>query len=489
MTLMAVAVMARRMINLEKECSLLNAIRRAMKLGRFNQEILTLKNRLPAAVRKVFSRIELTLHYQMHMKYLFILGLISLGTRTEAQTPDSVYMPNIYSAKLFLKGNQAAYPVMSLNGMDQLDLEFDDLDADVKTYYYTYQLCNADWTPVQISTFDYIRGFAQNQLTDYRFSSVALIRYTHYHARLPENNSRLTLSGNYILKVYLNNDETKIAFTKRLLVVQNAVSIAAQILLPMNPQYSATHQKLQFTVNSKGLNISNPFQQLHVVILQNNRWDNAIYMGNPSFYSGNNFVYNSDDVPIFPGGNQWRWIDLQSFRFQSDRIAHVDYLKNGDVITAKPDKDRSGAPYYFYTDNNGSYIIETTDGVDPNWQGDYGRVRFVYVPPDKTPMEGKDLYILGEFTGYKLNDASHMIFNPASGAYEGSALLKMGYYNYAYVTVNNTDPQGVPSFEFTEGNHSETENNYDILVYYRPLGGRSDQLVGMYSMNSMNSLR
>jgi len=26
-------------------------------------------------------------------------------------------------------------------------------------------------------------------------------------------------------------------------------------------------------------------------------------------------------------------------------------------------------------------------------------------------------------------------------------------------------------------------------VYYRPLGGRSDQLVGMYSMNSMNSLR
>jgi hypothetical protein len=95
MTLMAVAVMARRMINLEKECSLLNAIRRAMKLGRFNQEILTLKNRLPAAVRKVFSRIELTLHYQMHMKYLFILGLISLGTRTEAQKPDSVYMPNI----------------------------------------------------------------------------------------------------------------------------------------------------------------------------------------------------------------------------------------------------------------------------------------------------------------------------------------------------------------------------------------------------------
>ena len=148
-------------------------------------------------------------------------------------------MPNIYSAKLYLKGNQLAYPIITLNGNEQLELVFDDLDADVKIYYYTYQLCNADWTPVQVSTFDYIRGFAQNQITDYRYSSVALIRYTHYHLLLPENNSRITLSGNYLLKVYLNNDTSKLAFTKRLLVVQNAVSITAQILPPMNPQFSS----------------------------------------------------------------------------------------------------------------------------------------------------------------------------------------------------------------------------------------------------------
>ncbi len=423
------------------------------------------------------------------MKYLFLLALVWIGTDLEAQTPDSVYTPNICSARLFLKGNQLANPVISLKGNEQLVLEFDDLDADVKSYYYTYQLCNADWTPVQISTFDYIQGFAQNQIMDYQFSSVALIHYTHYHILLPENNSRLTLSGNYMVKVYLNNDTSRIAFTKRLLVVQNTVSIAAQILTPMNPQLSQTHQKLQFTVNSNGLTISNPFQQLHVVILQNSRWDNAIYMGNPSFYSGTNFVYNSDDVPEFPGGNQWRWLDLQSFRFQSDRIARADYLKNGTTINVKPDKDRSNLPYYYITDNNGKYIIETTDGVNPNSQGDYGRVKFAFVPPDNTAFEGKDLYLLGEFTGYQLNDASRMVFNPSSGAYEGSALLKMGFYNYAYVTVNSNEPHGMPSFEITEGNHFETVNNYDILVYYRPLGGRADQLVGIYSMNTMNNLR
>ena len=423
------------------------------------------------------------------MKYLFILLTVLAGKSLSAQTPDSVYMPNIFSAKLFIKGNQLAYPVLSLNGYEQMELSFDDLDADLKTYYYTYQLCNADWTPVQISTFDYIRGFAQNQITDYHYSSLALIRYTHYHQLLPENNSRLTLSGNYMLKVYRDNDTSKLAFTKRILVVQNAVSIDAQVLTPMNPQISATYQKLQFTVNSKALPISNPFQQLHVVVLQNFRWDNAVYMPNPTFYSGNNFVFNSDDVPVFPGGNQWRWIDLQSFRFQSDRIAKVDYLKNGYIIYARPDRDRSGQPYYYYADNNGKYFIQTTDLIDPNWQADYGRVRFVFVPPDNTPFEGKELYLLGEFTGYHLNDASHMTFNPASGAYEGSALLKMGLYNYAYVTVNSGDPRVIPSSELTEGNHFETVNYYDILVYYRPMGSRADQLVGIYSMNTQNNLR
>jgi hypothetical protein len=420
------------------------------------------------------------------MKYLFILFLIAGFATARAQSPDSVYMPNIASAKLFLKGNQYSYPILTLGGSDRMTLDFDDLDADSKQYYYTYQLCNADWTPVDISSFDYIRGFAQNQITDYRYSSVALIRYTHYHISLPEANTQITAAGNYMLKVYINNDTSQLAFTKRLLVVQSIASVTAQLLVPGNPQQSGTHQKLQFTVNTNALSITNPFQQIHVVVLQNNRWDNAIFMGDPSFYSGSSFVYNSDDVPVFPGGNQWRWADLQSFHFQSDRIAKADYLKNGTVVTMKPDKDRSGSPYHYISDNYGKYSIQTTDLISPNYQGDYARVRFEFDPPDHQPLEGKDMYLLGEFTGYKYNNSTKMVFDPSSGKYEGSALMKMGFYNYCYVTLDNTVPGVRPSFEFTEGNHFEAVNNYDILVYYRPLGGRFDQLVAVYSMNTMN---
>jgi hypothetical protein len=436
---------------------------------------------------KFFTELRYHCITSFAMKYLLIICLSWLWSPVAAQAPDSVYMSNIHSAQLYLKGNQLSYPVISLNGGEKLNLEFDDLDANVKNYYYTYQLCNADWTPVQISTFDYIRGFAQNPITDYHYSSIALTHYTHYHAGLPEQKSAITLSGNYLLKVFLDNDTAKLAFTKRLLVVANAVSIAAQYLQPLNPQISSTHQKLQFTVNSRALTLTNPFQQLSVVVLQNHRWDNAQYLHKPSFYSGTSFEYNSDDVPVFPGGKQWRWLDLQSFRYQSDRVAKADYLAASTTIYVKPDPDRSALPYYYYADYNGGYFIQTTESINPFWQTDYAMVRFSFIPTDHAPFPDKDLYIFGRFTDYKFNDDTRMIFNEQKGIYEGSALLKMGFYNYAYVTLNKNDPSPATSFEFTEGNHLETENDYLILVYYRPLGGRADQLVGASELNTMNT--
>jgi hypothetical protein len=62
-------------------------------------------------------------------------------------------------------------------------------------------------------------------------------------------------------------------------------------------------------------------------------------------------------------------------------------------------------------------------------------------------------------------------------------LLKQGYYNYLYVTkpVNGT----VVDFSNTEGNYWGTENNYTILVYYRPFGARADECIGYSTLNSV----
>ena len=120
-------------------------------------------------------------------------------------------------------------------------------------------------------------------------------------------------------------------------------------------------------------------------------------------------------------------------------------------------------------------------------QTDYATVKFTFIPPDNAALPDQDLYLFGALTNYTFDDATRLNFNSQKGIYEGSALLKMGYYNYAYVTINKSDPAARASFQFTEGNHLETENDYLILVYYRAMGARADQLVGTFSLNTLNA--
>ena len=101
------------------------------------------------------------------------------------------------------------------------------------------------------------------------------MRYTHYQAVLPDQNMYPTRSGNYILKVFLNDDTSQIVFTKRIMVVDNKASVVARVIQPYSPEYSHTHQKVEFTVDVKALQSFNAAQQIKVVVLQNYRWDNA----------------------------------------------------------------------------------------------------------------------------------------------------------------------------------------------------------------------
>src|SRR4051812_37345239 len=122
--------------------------------------------------------------------FIFCLTLFLLSCKcTLGQAPDSIYVNNIKTVRLYNFGNQLSLPVLNLNSTDQAELHFDNMDADVKYYYYTYQLCNHDWVPVTISQFDYMKGFTQLRISTYRFSSIALTRYTHYQAVIPDKSS------------------------------------------------------------------------------------------------------------------------------------------------------------------------------------------------------------------------------------------------------------------------------------------------------------
>ena len=422
----------------------------------------------------------------MCCKRYFLSLVLLLCIRGFTQIPEQVYSPGIKSVQLHSYGNQLGYPVVKLGTGEQLELHFDDLDADVKNYSYTFQLCNADWTPAMLSHFDYIRGFSQVRITTYRISSVAFTRYTHYQALLPDKNCVPSRSGNFILKVFLNGDTSQLVFTRRMLVIEDMAGVAAQIQQPFNGQIFRTHQKVQFKVSlNESVDVVNAQQQIKVALLQNFRWDNAITSMKPTFFSRKVLEYNTENEAVFPAGKEWRWLDLRSLRLQSDRVADARYSNKSTEIFVRPDPERVTQRFNFYGDNNGRYFLEPTESINPLWQSDYANVHFSFVPPGNTPFADKDVFVFGGLSNYDLRDELKMVYNSEKGVYETTLFLKQGYFDYMYVTIDKKDPKRRAGFEVTEGNLWESENEYMILVYYRELAGRADRLIGIGRVNSL----
>jgi hypothetical protein len=412
----------------------------------------------------------------------FFVQILCLDLTLFAQVREQIRMSQIATVQLYGYGDQQSFPLMTLNGNDRLQLNFDDLEGNVKSYYYTYVLCDYNWKPVNLSPFDYIKGFTQIRISNYRVSSIALTRYTHYQAILPDKDCLPTRSGNYLLKVYLDGDTNKLAFVKQLVVMNPQCAILGEVVQPFTPDKFKTHQKIRFSVALKGINSFSAAQQVKVVVLQNNRWDIAQRDIAPTFVRGNSLEYNADQIAVFAAGKEWRWADLRNFRLQSDRVEKAIYGKRSTEVFMKPDRDRTGDRYIFFPDLDGTYRITTFESINPFWQGDYATVNFYFKPESGQPFS-RDLYLSGQFTGFQKTDSWRMKFDESTGLYTCAAYLKQGYYNYSYLFDPAECGTACPDLE---GNYWETENMYTILVYYKSFTDRCDQLIGAATINSRN---
>jgi hypothetical protein len=425
----------------------------------------------------------LFLKFMKGISFIFLVGLL-LGCKVSTSAQSATALgDNIQSAKLYRPGDQTSFPAIALNSNDALQLDFDDLDNRVKNYYYTFQLCNADWTPSILHPFEYIKGFQNVRISTYRNSSIATTRYIHYQATMPDRNCAPSKSGNYLLKIFLDSDTSKLVFTKRFVVINNLATVAAQVQQPFNAQYFKAYQKLSIAVQTDPrIQLFTP-GDLKVVVLQNNNWQTSLFIDRPTISRGNYFEYSDEGITAMPAGREFRWIDLRSLRLLSDRVQRMETVQDRAHIYVKPDPSRSGHPYLFYRDLNGAYTIETMESINPFWQGDYAYVHFSYFPAGNRAYEGNDVYVFGELTNYIKDGWGKMEFNKERGAYEKTLFLKQGYYSYAYVT-KPSDGKGYPDFSQTEGDYWGTENSYTVLVYYRPFGARADELIGFTSLNS-----
>jgi hypothetical protein len=397
---------------------------------------------------------------------------------------DYAYKPNIKTILTHEASWDYAAPIVDLNSNEQIELSFDDLEGDRKQYSISFVHCSAEWTPSSLMESEYMSGYFDLNIINFSYSMNTLQKYTHYSILFPQETLKFTKSGNYVAYVYLNGDKKDLVLSRRFMVYDNKVTISSsfrQVVGGDDDQFSKQH--IDFTVNQGSYDISNPYDNLKVAVMQNNRWDNASTGMKPTFMGGGQFTYSLDDASTFDGGNEFRYFDIRSTRVYTERVKEIyrdSSLKNH--VTLTKDEIRSNKPYLFYNDFNGAFLIKNRESQgNQDLEADYVYVDFFF--SYLNPESSGNFYILGKLTDWRLNKNSKMTYNYKRMGYEARLYLKQGYYNYMLVFSGDNKKGG--DMSITEGNHWETENDYYILVYHKRIGTYYDQLIGYKKTNSL----
>ncbi len=418
----------------------------------------------------------------LFINFSFLFIFIAFAQKENFYYENAVYNKNIKTVLMHRDGFDLSNPVLTLNEEAVLVFKFDDLSGEVKNYYYTIIHCDADWNESFLAQADYLDGFTENPVDDYEVSFNTTFKYINYQLFLPNENVQFNLSGNYVLLVYEDNDKEKVIITQRFYVVEPMVNIVGTVRRATLDAFKGENQEVDFTIYHDNLQINNPREEVKVVIMQNNRWDNAIRDLQPLFIKDKALVYDYNRENVFEAGNEFRYFDIRTNRIPGENVLSTDFHRPYFHKTLMTDEVRANQKFFSYKEMNGKYVVESQDRevMDPDLESDYTFVHFSLNL--ETILLGGSVNVFGALTGWNANKSNEMTWNFITSQYELTLLLKQGYYNFQYVYV----PQGslVADNKNIEGSFWETENDYQIFVYYKDMAGRYDRLVGYRILNS-----
>ncbi len=410
------------------------------------------------------------------MKYLLPLVFLAqfAFAQKKLQFQDAVYEENIKTVLLYPVGagfRDNLQPSVVPLDRQNLVLEFDDIQESKYNYYVRLIHCNADWTKSSLMDLDFIATYNEFPINDYQFSNGTYLPFVHYRFQVP----RVKLPGNYLVMVYRDGDRSDLVLTARMMVFDPQVSLAANNNLVGNSALSGGNQQINFTLDWGELQVFNAMDNFRVVVRQNQRWDNARMNVKPSFIRDDvqQLEYRFfDQDKQWMAGNEFRFVDFRSLISPGRNTASINKTVKRFELKVQTDASREGQAYAQYSDLDGNFAIENLDYHEPTLSCQYLFVDFALKAP---LLPDASVYVVGNYNHYARTEENKMTWNKATSSYETSIVLKQGWYDYAYYVESPTLPA-----TYFEGSHYQTENMYEVFVYFKSLNPMADLLVGYF---------
>jgi len=428
-------------------------------------------------------------------KIVFIIAFISVFFAAQAQIhvcPFSEHVRTlrvIYQTDMTEEGQTyASRPFLKLvegkvDGSDAantLHISFDEMSHDLRQYSYTVTHMKADWSGESgLSTTEYLKGFTTQDIVYYEHSINTTREYTHYEFLFPNEEMILTCSGNYKLLIYEDGDRDKRVAEIQFCVVEPLTTVQANVRSNTDIELNGRYQQVDFDVRMTAIRYNDP-NEIKIVVRQNNRSDNEVWLKQPTFIEPGRLRYQNQKALIFEGGNEYHHFDPFSAYYAGVGIDRV-FFQNGDYhVMLFPDEMTRGQ-YIHQFDSDGRFIVNAERTKDSEIEAEYMWAHWV-LPAEKPWLDGA-LYIGGDLFGNELKLTNRMQYDVENKCYWLTTLVKQGGYDYQYWfcgkgTQNKTTTQRV------DGSYWQTENEYAIYIYWRPFGARYDRLVGLLTLKS-----
>jgi hypothetical protein len=411
------------------------------------------------------------------MKKILLAIVVSFGLSLSAQTPfrTQTFVPSIRTFQIGIENEKYLLPIIELNGSNKLSVRFDEMSHEAHSYSYKVIHCNADWTPSNLSTTEYLSGYTTGNITDYASSVNTTFLYTHYSFLLPNNDMGFKISGNYVVIIYEDNQADKPIAQACFSIVEPKVGITATVRGNTDTELNGKVQQLDFDVAFNGYSVREPVSEIQVVVRQNNRIDNEVRDIKPTYISNNKLSYTNIKDLIFDGGCDYHRFDISSVYAAGAGVATVRYNQPHYDAFLYDDKIQTSKAYVQEMDVNGKYIVNLQSSDYDDVEADYMYVNFSL--PTNEPFFDGQLYLGGEYNYNLMNDANRLKYDGTEGKYYQSVLLKQGGYNYQYWFVPKGERKATT--RRVDGSYWQTQNEYTIYVYQRAWGERYDKLIGV----------